>query len=92
MPKKGAEAQSAWALPHAVEARERFLTATPYATPTAVAAERDEQWHAAHLIRRRYRHPKSWLECVGLTHVPADPNGWCNCPAIEDTANEGRAQ
>ncbi|MFC5184400.1 hypothetical protein [Actinomadura harenae] len=64
-----------WGLPHKDEERERSITA-----PLPDSA--DERWHAAHLIRRRYRRPESWLECLDLGDVPAKPDGWCNCPEV----------
>lgn len=74
-------APTPWALTHKDEDRAFFVTASQTAaTDTAQAAERDEQWHTARLIRKRYRWPESWLDCVGLDHVPADPAGWCTCP------------
>jgi hypothetical protein len=69
-----------WVLSHADEERERSITAMPYLDEAGQAAERDERWHAARLVRCRYRRPYSWLECIGLIDVPQDPDGWCNCP------------
>jgi hypothetical protein len=68
-----------WVLSHAEEERERSITALPYLDTQGQAAERDERWHAARLVRRRYRWPHSWLECFGLIDVPPDPDGWCTC-------------
>lgn len=73
---------SPWALSHRDEERERSITARHAATEQARAAEREEQWHAARLVRTRYAQPSSWLDCLGLLEVPAAPKGWCigRCP------------
>lgn len=70
-----------WSLPHRDQERERSLTALQNASARAQAAEREEQWHAARLVRSRYLRPESWLDCLGLLDVPDTPDGWCTCPA-----------
>lgn len=76
-----ASAPTPWALAHRDEARARAITAPLPQTSEAAAAWREERWHAARLIRRRYQRPASWLDLLDLTDVPEEPDGCCTCPA-----------
>ncbi|MGW0587428.1 hypothetical protein [Streptosporangium sp. NPDC002607] len=67
-------------------ARATGLIYVAYTDDARAAAEREERWHAALKIRQRYRNPDSWLDCLGLSDVPASPEGWCTCPTPMETS------